>query len=276
MENRLALLQRLCHCYIIFFFANIVLVSGCSNETDPLITPAVADEQTTDSSVLIVSEGELTDEFQELQKLFPSPILDEGFKTLHEISESDVYLKFLRNAYPNVPHENLNTFFKNSLPDRVRTQLYTGVLKKHFGRATEKDIRAVHDLHRAFQSTRIFVYHGTSPEVALDERLLPILQDGRAWKWIEAIFPKDEDAFNAFDIEFQQLSRYIEFENLNKINRSLQDHDRKGNRDAAFLWLLLTDPVLMGHILQDFTDTEIFHEWLKGEFIVNPIELPTR
>ena len=276
MESRSALLQLFCQCYVILFFSSIALVSGCSNETDPVITPDVSDGQTTDSSVVIViSEEELAAKFQELQNLFPPPILDEGFKTLHEISESDPYLKFLRTAYPNVPHQNLNTFFNNSHPNAERTKMYTRVLTKHFGKATPRDIRAAHHLHRAYQSTRILVYHGTSPPAAIDEIFLPTLRDGPGWKWVEELFPKDEDAFEAFDMEFQQLSRDIESANIDKINQSLQEHQRKGNPDAAFIWLLLTDPVLIGQILQDFTDSEIFHKWLKGEFIIKSVIIPT-
>ncbi len=272
MESQFALLQRLYQCYIILFFFTIVLVSGCSNETDEVITPDVSDEQTTDSPVVIgIYEEELAAKFQELQDLFPPPILDEGFKTLHEISGSDPYLKFLSTAYPNVPHQSLNTFFKNSHPNTVRTKMYTRVLTKHFGKATQRDIRAVHHLHRAYQSTRILVYHGTSPPAAIDEIFLPTLRDSPTWQWIAELFPEDEEGFEAFDVEFQQLSLDIEFAKIYKIDQALQDHQRNGNSDAAFIWLLLTDPVLMGQILQDFTHTEIFHKWLEGEFIVNPI-----
>jgi len=276
MESQFALLQRLYQCYIILFFFNIVLVSGCSNETDPVITPDISDEQTTDSPVVIVvSEEERAAKFQELQDLFPPPILDEGFKTLHEISGSAPYLKFLSTAYSNVPHQSLNTFFKNSRPNTERTKMYTRVLIKHFDKATPRDIRAVHHLHRVYQSARILVYHGTNPRAAIDGIFLPTLRDGPGWEWVEELFPKNEKAFEAFDLEFQQLSRDIEFANIDKINQSLQEHHRNGNSDAAFIWLLLTDPVLMGQILQDFTDTEIFRKWLKGEFIVKPVVIPT-
>lgn len=278
MEVRFALLQGLCQCYIILFFSNIVLISGCSNETEPMIIPDVSDEQTTDSAVVIIiseESPELAAKFQELQDMFAPPFLDEGFKTLHEMSESESYLKFLSTAHPNVPHQNLNTFFKNSHPNAERTKVYKRVVEKHFGKATLQDIRAVHHLHRAYQSTRILVYHGTNPRAAIDEMFVPILRDGPGWKWVEKLFPKDEDAFEAFDIEFQQLSRDIESANIDKINQSVQEHDRKGNPDAAFIWFLLTDPVLMGQILQDFTDTDIFHKWLKGEFIANPVIIPT-
>ena len=272
MENRFALLPRLCQCYIILFFSNIVLVSGCSNETDPVITPDVSDEQTTDSPVVIVTpeeHPELAAKFQELQDLFPPPILDEGFKTLHEMSASKPYLKFLRTAYPNVLHQDLNTFFKNSLPSEEKAEMYMDVLKKYFGKATQRDIRAVHHLHHAFQSTRISVYHGKGIDEAINEVLKPIVLNGRSGEWAKN-FPIadeiDEDAFDAFIVDLEHLSRDIEFANVKKINQFLQRYDRKGKPGDGFIWLMLTDPVLMGQILQDFIDTETFRKWLRGGF----------
>lgn len=272
MESRFALLQRLCQCYIILFFSNIVLVSGCSNETDPVITPNVSDEQTTDPPVVIVipeEHPELVAKFQELQDLFPPPILDEGFKTLQEMSASEPYLKFLRTAYPNVLHQDLNTFFNNHLPSVERAEMYTDVLKKRFEKATQRDIRAVHHLHHAFQSTRISVYHGKGIDEAMDEVLKPLVLNGRGGEWIKN-FPIDdeigEDAFDAFSVDLEHLSRDIEFANIKKINQSLQRYDRKGKPGDGFIWLMLTDPALMGQILQDFTDTEIFRKWLRGGF----------
>ena len=272
MESRFALLQRLCQCYIILFFSNIVLVSGCSNETDPVITPDVSDEQTTDSPVVIVipeEHPELVAKFQELQDLFPPPILDEGFKTLQEMRASEPYLKFLRTAYPNVLHQDLNTFFNNHLPSVERAGMYTGVLKKHFEKATQRDIRAVHHFHHAFQSARISVYHGKGIDEAFDEVLTPLVFNGRSGEWAKQLPIDDEigeDAFDAFTMDLEHLSRDIEFANIKKINQFLQRYDRKGKPGDAFIWLMLTDPALMGQILQDFTDTEIFRKWLRGGF----------
>lgn len=271
MESRFALLQRLCQCYIILFFSNMIFLSGCSNETDPMITPDVSDEQTTDSPIVIViseEHPELAAKFQELQDLFAPPILDVGFKTLQEMSASEPYLKFLRTAYPNVLHQDLNTFFNNHLPSEESTEIYTDVLKKHFRKATQRDIRAVHHLHHAFQSTRISVYHGTGIDEAMDEVLKPIVLNGRSGEWIKH-FPIDEigeDAFDAFIVDLEQLSRDIEFANIEKINQSLQRYDRKGKPGDGFIWLMLTDPALMGQILQDFTNTEIFRKWFRGGF----------
>ena len=62
------------------------------------------------------------------------------------------------------------------------------------------------------------------------------------------------------------------------VHRYQASPERKSNAcsgKGGIRWLLLTDPVLMGHILEDFIDTEIFHEWLQAEFIVNPVVIPT-
>ena len=38
-----------------------------------------------------------------------------------------------------------------------------------------------------------------------------------------------------------------------------------GEQDAL-IWLALKDPVLIGYILKDFTDTHVLKKWMRGEF----------
>ena len=40
---------------------------------------------------------------------------------------------------------------------------------------------------------------------------------------------------------------------------------KHGEHDAL-IWLALKDPVLIGYILKDFTDAEVFRRWIAGEF----------
>ena len=73
---------------------------------------------------------------------------------------------------------------------------------------------------------------------------------------------RDEEAFAAFDAELQQLSRALENEHIANIQRYLQDF----GRDEGLLRLLLREPIVMGQVTHNFTDTEVFLNWLKGEF----------
>lgn len=73
---------------------------------------------------------------------------------------------------------------------------------------------------------------------------------------------RDEDAYAAFDAELQQLSRALENEHIANIQRYLQDF----GRNEGLLRLLLREPIVMGQVTYNFTDTEVFLNWLKGEF----------
>ena len=194
---------------------------------------------------------------------FQSPILDEQFETLYRISTSPTYLDFLRNVPPDIPHQDFETFVKNSPPD---AKVYTSVLKKHFGRATEEDIIVVHRLHQVFQRARIAIYHGADQLTVEEKILVPAILEEPIFEWALKRVRDDEENFMVFDEDFQRLSRDIEFANIRKINKALKEHRKEQRPDDGFIWLMLREPVLMGEVLESFTDTEIFLKWLKGEF----------
>ena len=265
MESKLFPLQWNCKFFTIFVLFYIGFLSGCSEETEPMIK--VPDEQTTDGDVVMTS-GELRElqdaTFQELQHLFPPPILDEQFQKLHQISTSAPYLDFLENAYPNVkPYQNFKAFVKNSPPN---AEVYTLVLKKHYGKATKEDIIVVHRLHQAFQKTRILIYHGTDRLAAETEVLDAAAKEEPVFEWVTGRLRDDEKVVVAFDADLQQLSEDIEYANIEKINQTLKEQRREGRPDDGFIWLMLTEPVLMGEVLGSFSDTGIFSKWLKREF----------
>lgn len=245
---------------------NIFFFSGCSNETDPPTTTSVPDKQTTDTSVVLTS-GELHElrdtTFQKFQGLFESPILDEHFETLHKISTSDLYLDFLKKVYPNVlPHQNFKAFVKNSPPN---AEVYTPVLKRHFEKVTKTDVIAVNRLHQGYQKARILIYHGMDRLAVEEKVLIPTFRTEPVWSWFMKR-GRDEKVYEAFDADFQQLSEDIELANIEKINQILKEQRREKRPDDGFIWLMLTEPVLIGEVLYSFSDTEIFSKWLKEEF----------
>lgn len=265
-ESGFTLCQLCCKCYIILLVFNIFFFFACSNETESPTTISTSDEQTVDASVDLTSEEfhEFRDTtFQELQDLFESPILDEHFETLHKISTSDLYLGFLKKVYPDVlPHQNFKAFVKNSPPN---AEVYTPLLKRHFEKVTKADVIAVNRLHQGYQKGRILIYHGMD-RLAVEEKVLtPIFRKEPVWNWFMKR-GRDEKVYDTFDADFQRLSEDIERANIEKINQILKEQRRERRPDDGFIWLMLTEPVLMGEVLDSFSDTEIFSKWLKGEF----------
>ena len=180
-----------------------------------------------------------------------------------ELVRVPTYLNFLRNVHPDVPHQDFETFVKNSPPN---AKVYTAVLKKHFGRAREEDIIVAHRLHQVFQKARIAIYHGADQLTVEEKILVPAVLEEPIFGWAVKRVRDDEEGFLAFDEDFQRLSRDIEFANIRKINKALKEQRKEQRPDDGFIWLMLREPVLMGEVFESFTDTEIFLRWLKGEF----------
>ena len=260
MKKTSTLLKTIYNLFIVLGVCHIWLFCGCSGEPDLTLEPEGTAEETatgTDAEVLYEQT------FKALQQAYPSPILDDRFETLHRMRSDPTYFAFLRSAYPDVLHQDLKTFVKNSPPD---AEVYEVVLHKHFEKPTRTDIVVAHRMHQEFQKGRILVYHGTDQDAVIDEVLVPAFKKAPIFEWATKHFQDDEEGFMAFDEDFQRLSRDIEFGNIIKINKILSDQRKEWRPDDGFIWLMLTEPVLMGEVLESFTDTEIFLEWLKGEF----------
>lgn len=260
MRSVSILLRTIYNLFVVFGVCHVSLFLGCSGEPDVILEPEDTAEETatvTDADVLYEQT------FRALQQAYPSPILDDRFETLHRISSDPVYFAFLRNAYPDVQHQDFKTFVKNSPPN---AEVYEIVLHKHFGQPTRTDIVVAHRMHQGFQKGRILVYHGTDQDAVIDEVLIPAFETAPIFGWAAERFKDDEEGFETFDADFQRLSRDIEFRNIITINKILTDQSNERRRDDGFIWLMLREPALMGQVLDSFNDTEIFLEWLKGKF----------
>ena len=256
--------------FTILCLGHILLFWGCSDEPDRTLEPKAAmAEKATDRDTKGTRKELSEQAFKALQQEFESPILDEGFETLHRISASSTYLDFLRDIYPEVPHQDFKTFVEASIENHPpNAELYEVVLKKHFGRARKEDLIIIHRMHQAFQSARILIYHGADQATVEEEILLPAIRGEPIFGWLIERFKRlrNDDIFDAFGENFERLSQDIEFSNIERINRSLKDKHTEQRPDDGFIWLMLREPVMMGEILESFTDTEIFLRWLKGEF----------
>lgn len=264
MKNTPVSLKISYRLFAVLYICHISFLFGCSNEPESTLKPKeVVEEKGTNENSEVTRKELYEQAFKALQQAYRSPILDDQFETLHQISSDPAYLDFLRSAYPDVPHQDFKTFVKNSPPN---TEVYEVVLHKHFGKPTRTDIVVAHHLHRGFQKGRILVYHGADQDTVIDEVLIPAFKKAPIFGWFVKHAKDDEEGFEAFDKDFQRLSRDIEFRNIITINKTLKDQRRERHPDDGFIWLMLREPVMMGEVLESFTDTDIFLKWLKGEF----------
>ncbi|MDD9974429.1 MAG: hypothetical protein OXU27_10510, partial [Candidatus Poribacteria bacterium] len=269
MRSTSTFLKALYRLFTVLCICPIFLFLDYSIEPDRTLEPkeAVA-EETTGGNVEVTRKELYEQTFKALQRQFQSPILDEEFEILHQIIRtSPIYLDFLRNVYPNVPHQSFKTFVKASVENSPpNAELYRGVLKKHFGEAMKEELIIMHRMHQAFQSARILIYHGADKTTAEEKILLPVFQEGPIFEWGIKRLQGNDKIIESFGEDFDRLSLDIEQANIEKINKVLKDRRTEQRPDDGFIWLMLTEPVLMGEVLESFTNTEIFLKWLKGEF----------
>lgn len=269
MRSTSTFLKALYRLFTVLCICSIFLFLDYSIEPDRTLEPkeAVA-EETTGGNVEVTRKELYEQTFKALQRQFQSPILDEEFEILHQIiSTSPIYLGFLRDVYPNMPHQNFKTFVKASVENSPpNAELYRGVLKKHFGEAMKEELIIMHRMHQAFQSARILIYHGADKTTAEEKILLPVFQEEPIFAWGIKRLQGNDKIIESFGEDFDRLSLDIEQANIEKIKKVLKDRRTEQRPDDGFIWLMLTEPVLMGEVLESFTDTEVFLKWLKGEF----------
>ena len=96
-----------------------------------------------------------------------------------------------------------------------------------------------------------------------------VVQEDPIKVWMEARFADmNQEALQKFFIDFENFVIETEKMDAHQIQELFETH---GNEEGL-LWIAILEPALTGQILNDFTDTEVFLKWVKGEFFLkNPI-----
>ena len=127
---------------LLLFSASILF--GCTEKSNsPLTHPEATEPVSTLNAVPIANLKEKT--FSILQEEFSPPILDEDFKTLRALANSDTYLAFLFRVFkPRKPFENFNELL-DTTPPKSKDRLHL-ILKQHLKHIVidDTDIIALH------------------------------------------------------------------------------------------------------------------------------------
>lgn len=127
---------------LLLFSASILF--GCTEKPNsPLTHPEATESVSTLNAVPIANLKEKT--FSMLQEEFSPPILDEDFKTLRALANSDTYLAFLSRVFkPGQPFENFNELLDRT-PPKSKDPLHS-ILKQHLKHIVidDTDIIALH------------------------------------------------------------------------------------------------------------------------------------
>ena len=199
--------------------------------------------------------------FERLQNEFEGRLENQGdFTALQNITTSQTYLDFLARTYPTeMPVETLEEYFQIAPPDVER---YIPLLKKWTGNPTEEEITFIHRITVIYREAdfRHFNAHHQKPQDAPNIGLI-------IRKWIDIVLDLEVEAFTRrhqipLDVFADAVDEFAtETEKMDAVwlHEQLEAH----GTDLGLLWSAIHNPALIGEILQNFSSTDLFLEWMN-------------
>ena len=246
-------------------FLGIALLLACQSSPDPsVLEPERENIDTEDSIEPIARQATPEETFEQLKRENPGNILDEDFKTLRRLVASKTYLDFLRREHPiENQYRTFDEFWQIAASHPSR---YLPFLEKHLEKPDEEDAANAYlfVVHHRHVITR--EYHGENRDMFIEEWTKLITGPGVDIGHKHFVDPVRNvlPAFSIvlFSMEIRLYVEEIERADATRAQELLSEH---GDQDAL-IWIALENPVLIGYILKDFTDTEVFLKWMRGEF----------
>ena len=199
--------------------------------------------------------------FERLQNEFAGRLENQGdFTALRNITISQTYLDFLARTYPTaIPVETLEEYFQVALPDIER---YTAFLKKWTGNPTEEEIAFIHRITVIYREAdfTLFKEHNAKQQGALNigliiRKKIEIMADLET----EAFTRRHQIPLEAFADAVDGFATETEKMDAVWLHEQLEAH----GTDLGLLWSAIHNPALIGEILQNFSSTDLFLEWMN-------------
>ena len=262
------------------FLVFMLFVLGCHD--NPTITSPIEAQSVQNQQKAL----ELTQEeaFSKIKSLYPNAVLDEEFRTLKDLTTTQTYLDFLSQEYhTEKPFQTYENFLETAQPDQER---YLPFLEKFLENPSPKDIAILHQLtqqYRNFNATQYHLFFDENNDVndaveLVNKKGLFIMENRDLHKWLEEVRLKaQEGPREAFDF---LLTFFAAFENFviqteKADTHAIQELFVQHGEDDGTIWLALLEPSLTGQIIKDFTNIEVFLNWVKGDFFLDrPLEIP--
>ena len=246
-------------------FLGISLFFACQSSPDPSTLKPEKEDINTESRVELVARPPTPEEtFEQLKRENPDNILDKNFSKLRGLVSSKTYLDFLRRTHPlEDRYQTYDAFWKIAAS---HPSLYMPFLKQQLEKPDEEDAANAHLFAVHYRHVLTREYHGEDPDTFQDE--LRKLLDGPGMDIAFKHFVDHErNVLNGLDLIFLTLAIKLHVEEIEQTDAALAGElfDEYDEQDAL-IWLALKDPVLIGYILKDFTDVEVFRRWMAGEF----------
>lgn len=232
---------------------------GCI-DTSPDITEAVGGETT--APVEILDPGPIATEptpaediFPTLRRMFPKTILDADLKTLREVTRSQPYLDFLTQESPReAPFQTFDEYLESAPPDVER---YLPFLEKWIGAPTDEDIAIVHRLTVASREANFILYRedfGAKDVWEIFDKKLGLFSG----PLVEEFLERNQLKAGQFSRIFETFVAQTEQTDARWLHEQLEEH----GEDEGLLWSAIGNPVLIGELLQNLSNPDLFLRWV--------------
>ena len=249
----------------------IFAITACQQE-DPLQpednTPVNTSTETVDNETPIIITPEAT--FAALRKTFKNPMLKD-FQKLKEITQNEHYLAFLAQEYPTQePFHNFDKFIQAIGPPRER---YLPFLKNIIENPTDDDFDIFHYIIEEFRATEVLLYLALSKPGNLIKIVEAIEKQGAAFEnrevqqWLELHIqdPRRQD----FILSLRNFITELQKEDATRIQQLFNEY----GENNGTIWLAILHPTLTAYIINNFTDIQVFIDWVEGNLFFDPVEL---
>ncbi len=244
-------------CFVVFS------ISGCSNDnvSDPHVALPDSEELLIPLDATRLEKQSLELTISELRAQFPGDLINNDWEPLKKVLNSETFLKYVSPA--GKAFKSFEAFLASTLPPKER---YEPFLKEEINIAGPIDFRIVHKLTLATLSDKAKTYHGIQ-QPDEEKALVKVLASQEVIDWGSLRFSTENGKIDGqkwvnFIIQHSFFAKEIEKENQTTLNGLIEEH----NRDRALIHFSITHPTMMWHLVNDFTDVNVFKKWLKGEF----------
>ena len=248
--------------------AMVFQLIGCSENTDIKMTETeeaiTRPVRVSDTETITTTTPKLRDEptFERLRNQFAGRLENRAnFTALRRITTSQTYLDYLTEVYPTEkPVKTLEAYFQIAPPEAER---YIPFLEKWIGNPIAEDIAVMHRITATYREANLILFH-----------VFHLPKREEILKNIALVFEKKigvigEPATDAFlrrhRIQRDEFAAPLEeFVLATEITDAIWLHEQMEmhGTDLGLLWSAIHRPALIGEILQNFSSTDNFLEWI--------------
>ena len=246
-------------------FLGISIFFACQSSPDTDVLKPEKGDINTENRIEPVARPPTTEEtFEQLKRENPGNILDDDFRTLRRLVTSKDYLDFLRRTHPlEDRYQTYDAFWEIAASHPSR---YMPFLKQQLKKPDEEDAANAHLFALHYRHVLTRGYHGEDPDTFQGE--FAKLMDGPGLNiGFKHFVAAERNVLNGLELAFFLLELIFYVGKTEQTDAALAKElfDKHDEQDAL-IWLALKDPVLIGYILKDFTDVQVFRRWMAGEF----------